>query len=154
MGASSNPCRQSLSVSIANERLSPKIAANEIATHNVPGATSVLSSPVDSNAKLKTTSTRTANTIIDANDSLFRNSMATSLKMMADTGLILLRAFVPLCLCVFSSAQAYPYVLVVSLAHNRIFRRSIDNHLTPVHNHRPRRRPQSLPEIMRRQNNR
>src|SRR3954454_4171034 len=111
---------------MANERFRPRMDANEIATHSVPGATSALSRPVDSNAKLKTTSTRTANMIIDASDSLFRNSIATSLKMMAEIGFIV---------CIRSSRQPDAYVLIVSLADRTVSGSGVQNNLSPVHDH-------------------
>src|SRR5215467_10414025 len=71
---------------MAKDRFKPRIAAKEMATHKIPGETRFLSNPVDSNAKLKITRTRTPNMIIDAKDSLLRNSIAMSLKTIAGIG--------------------------------------------------------------------
>src|SRR3954467_12015114 len=86
MGASSRPWRQSLSDSMLSERFNPRIPANEKATHSIPGLRP--SAPEVSNEKLKMTSTRRPNHNMELIASLFRNSMAMSLWMIATIGFI------------------------------------------------------------------
>ena len=78
---------QSLSISMASDRFSPRIAANENATHNVPGAMSAFSMVLASKANMKMTRTRIPNISIELIDSLLRISMTTSLMMIAVSGL-------------------------------------------------------------------
>src|SRR5436309_2321214 len=73
---------------MANDRFKPRMAAKEIATHNVPGATNALSRLLGSKAKLKITRTRTPNIVVELSDSLLRISMTISLTTIAAASLI------------------------------------------------------------------
>src|SRR3954469_22557086 len=68
-----------------NERFRPRIPANENATQRIPGL--MPSASVESNEKLKITSTSKPNQNMELMDSLFRNSMAMSLWTIANIGL-------------------------------------------------------------------
>src|SRR5436853_5261234 len=73
---------------MARERLSPRIAANENATHRIPGAISERSTLLGSKAKLNIARTRTPNMSMELTDSLLRISMTMSLKIIAVIGFI------------------------------------------------------------------
>ena len=87
-GASNSPWIQSLSISMASDRFSPRMAAKLNATHSVPGAIIAFSILLDSNANMKITKTRMPNINMELMDSLLRISMTMSLKMIAVTGFI------------------------------------------------------------------
>src|SRR5436853_5828014 len=73
---------------MARERLSPRIAANENATHSIPGAIKERSSLLGSKAKLNIARTRTPNISMELTDSLLRISITMSLKIIAVIGFI------------------------------------------------------------------
>src|SRR5260370_10673229 len=73
---------------MARERLSPRIAAKENATHSIPGAIKERSRLLGSKAKLNIARTSTPNISMELTDSLLRISMTMSLKIIAVTGFI------------------------------------------------------------------
>src|SRR5438067_13554532 len=73
---------------MASERLSPRIAAKENATHSIPGAINERSTLLGSKAKLNIARTRTPNMSMELTDSLLRISITMSLKMIAVIGFI------------------------------------------------------------------
>src|SRR5215467_11782109 len=117
---------------MAKDRFKPRIAAKEMATHKIPGETRFLSNPVDSNAKLKITRTRTPNMIIDAKDSLLRNSIAMSLKTIAGIGFKTLCAPSHTSQCLTSSCHSQADVLVIGIAHGRFSRLVIKHDLSAI----------------------